>query len=58
MGQTFGGTYTFRLCPKRILVTSDFKLALTAFKNRPGGFRRLSTIGFTVDATTTLVSTA
>jgi cytochrome P450 len=43
-GQTFGKTYTFKLGPKRILVTSDVEIARAALKNRPGGFRRLSTI--------------
>ena len=42
--QTLGKAYTFRLGPKRILVISDVEIALAALKNRPGGFRRLSTI--------------
>lgn len=43
-GRTFGKTYTFKLGPKRILVTSDAEIGLAALKNRPGGFRRMSTI--------------
>jgi cytochrome P450 len=39
-----GPTYTFKLGPKRILVTSDIELALFALRDRPGHFRRLSTI--------------
>ncbi len=39
-----GPTYTFKLGPKRILVTSDIEIALSALRDRPGGFRRLSTI--------------
>jgi cytochrome P450 len=39
-----GPTYTFKLGPKRILVTSDIEIALSALKDRPGRFRRLSTI--------------
>jgi cytochrome P450 len=39
-----GPTYTFKLGPKRILVTSDVEIALSALKDRPGRFRRLSTI--------------
>jgi len=42
--RTLGPTYTFRLGQKRILVTSDVDLSLAVLKNRPGGFRRLSTI--------------
>jgi cytochrome P450 len=42
--RTLGPTYTFRLGPKRILVTSDVDISLAVLKNRPGGFRRLSTI--------------
>jgi cytochrome P450 len=43
-GRTFGQTYTIKLGPKRILVTSDVEISLAVLKNRPGGFRRLSTI--------------
>jgi cytochrome P450 len=39
-----GPTYTFKLGPKRILVTSEVEIALAALKDRPGRFRRLSTI--------------
>jgi cytochrome P450 len=39
-----GPTYTFKLGPKRILVTSDIEIALSALRDRPGRFRRLSTI--------------
>jgi cytochrome P450 len=42
--QELGPTYTFKLATKRILVTSDVELALAALKDRPGRFRRLSTI--------------
>jgi cytochrome P450 len=43
-GRTLGPTYTFKLGPKHILVTSDVDMSHTVLKNRPGGFRRLSTI--------------
>jgi hypothetical protein len=43
-GQALGPTYTFKLGPKRILVTSNVEIALSALKDRPGLFRRLSTI--------------
>jgi cytochrome P450 len=43
-GRRLGPTYTFRLGPKRILVTSDTEISLTVLKNRPGGFRRVSTL--------------
>ena len=39
-----GPTYTFKLGRKRVLVTSDVEISLAVLKNRPGGFRRLSTI--------------
>jgi cytochrome P450 len=39
-----GGTFTFKLGPKRILVISNVEIALAVLKNRPRGFRRLSTI--------------
>jgi cytochrome P450 len=39
-----GPTYTFKLGPKRIFVTSDIEIALAALKDRPGRFRRLSAI--------------
>ncbi len=42
--QELGSTYTVKLGPKRILVTSDVEMALTALKDRPGRFRRLSSI--------------
>lgn len=42
--RTLGPVYTFRLGPKRILVTSDVNISLAVLKNRPGSFRRLSTI--------------
>jgi hypothetical protein len=34
-GRRFGKTYTFKLGPKRILVTSDVEIAHAALKNRP-----------------------
>jgi cytochrome P450 len=43
-GKTLGPTYTFGLGRKRILVTSDVEIALSVLKDRPGRFRRLSTI--------------
>ena len=43
-GQALGPTYTFKLGPKRILVTSNIEIAPSALKDRPGRFRRLSTI--------------
>jgi cytochrome P450 len=43
-GQELGSNFTFKLGPKRILVTSNVEIALSALKNRPGRFRRLSTI--------------
>jgi cytochrome P450 len=43
-GQSLGPTYTFKLGPKRILVTSDVEIALSVLRDRPGRFRRLSTI--------------
>jgi cytochrome P450 len=39
-----GPTYTFKLGPKRIFVTSEAEIALSALRDRPGRFRRLSTI--------------
>src|ERR1700755_3001748 len=39
-----GSTYTFKLGLKRILVTSDVETALSVLRNRPGRFRRMSTI--------------
>ena len=42
--QALGPSYTFKLGPKRIFVTSDVEIALTALRDRPGRFRRLSTI--------------
>lgn len=42
--QELGPTYTFKLGPKRIVVTSSVEIALAALKDRPGRFRRLSTI--------------
>jgi cytochrome P450 len=42
--ETLGPTYTFKLGPKRILVTSNLEIALSALRDRPGRFRRLSTI--------------
>jgi cytochrome P450 len=42
--RTLGSTFTFRMGMKRILVTSDVEVSLAVLKNRPGGFRRLSTI--------------
>jgi hypothetical protein len=39
-----GPTFTFKLGPKRILVTSNVEIALSALRHRPGRFRRLSTI--------------
>jgi cytochrome P450 len=39
-----GPTYTFMLGPKRIFVTSDIAIALSVLRDRPGRFRRLSTI--------------
>jgi cytochrome P450 len=39
-----GSTYTFKLGLKRRLVTSDVEIALSVLKERPGRFRRLSTI--------------
>ena len=44
MGEVLGPTYTFKLGPKRIPVTSNIKIALSALRDRPGRFRRLSTI--------------
>jgi cytochrome P450 len=43
-GEQLGSAYTFKLGPKRILVTSNLDMALAALKDRPGRFRRLSTI--------------
>jgi cytochrome P450 len=43
-GEALGPTYTFKLGPKRILVTSNIEIALSALGDRPGRFRRLSTI--------------
>ena len=43
-GETLGPTFTFRIGPKRFLVTSDVEIALAALRDRPGRFRRLSTI--------------
>lgn len=43
-GRSLGPSYTFRLGTKRILVTSDVAIALSALRDRPGRFRRLSTI--------------
>ena len=43
-GRTLGPSYTFKIGPKRILVTSDVDIALSALRDRPGRFRRLSTI--------------
>ncbi len=42
--ETLGPTYTFKLGPKRVLVTSEVEIAISALKDRPGHFRRLSTI--------------
>jgi cytochrome P450 len=43
-GQILGPTYTFKFGQKRILVTSNAEIALSALKDRPGGFRRMSSI--------------
>ena len=43
-GKALGPTYTFKLGRKRILVTSNLEIALPALRDRPGRFRRLSTI--------------
>jgi cytochrome P450 len=43
-GRELGPSYTFKIGPKRILVTSDVDIALAALRDRPGRFRRLSTI--------------
>jgi cytochrome P450 len=42
--ETLGPSYTFKFGSKRILVTSEVEIALSALKDRPGHFRRLSTI--------------
>jgi cytochrome P450 len=42
--EILGPSYTFMFGPKRILVTSEVEIALSALKDRPGHFRRLSTI--------------
>ena len=42
--QILGPTYTFKFGQKRILVTSNAEIALSALKDRPGGFRRMSSI--------------
>jgi cytochrome P450 len=42
--ETLGPSYTFKFGPKRILVTSEVEIALSALRDRPGHFRRLSTI--------------
>ena len=42
--RTLGPSFTFRLGPKRIFVTSDVDIALSALRDRPGRFRRLSTM--------------
>ncbi|WP_454624902.1 cytochrome P450 [Bradyrhizobium cenepequi] len=39
-----GSTYTIKLGPKRIFVTSSAEIALSALKERPARFRRLSAI--------------
>jgi hypothetical protein len=43
-GEQLGSTYTFKLGPKRILVTSNVDMVLSVLKDRPARFRRLSTI--------------
>ncbi len=43
-GRELGPTFTFKIGPKRFLVTSDVEIALAALRDRPGRFRRLSTI--------------
>ena len=43
-GRALGPSYTFMLGPKRIFVTSDVEIALSALRDRPGRFRRLSTM--------------
>ncbi len=43
-GRALGASYTFKIGPKRIFVTSDVDIALAALRDRPGRFRRLSTI--------------
>lgn len=42
--EALGPTYTFKFGPKRILVTSEIDIAISALRDRPGHFRRLSTI--------------
>ena len=42
--QSLGPSFTFKLGPNRIFVTSDVEIALSALRERPGRFRRLSTI--------------
>jgi len=43
-GEQLGSTYTFKLGPKRILVTSNVDMVLSVLKDRPARFRRLSTM--------------
>lgn len=43
-GRALGPTFTFKIGPKRFLVTSDVEIALSTLRDRPGRFRRLSTI--------------
>ena len=43
-GQALGTTYTFKFGQKRVLVTSDAEIALSVLKDRPAGFRRVSSI--------------
>lgn len=40
----FGPYFTISIGPRRIFVTSDLETGLTALRDRPGRFRRLSTI--------------
>src|SRR5258708_38852008 len=40
-GEQLGSTYTFKLGPKRILVTSNVDMVLSVLKDRPARFRRL-----------------
>lgn len=42
--EVLGPSYMFKLGPKRVLVTSEVEIALSALRDRPGHFRRLSTI--------------
>ena len=47
-----GSTYTFKLGLKAHIVTSDVEIALSVLRNRPGRFRRLSTIASVLPAKT------